>query len=144
MPRSKFIGAALVVGLFLGVACWHNMAAEDKDQPARGTNTANARVEAAKKVYEGSWEYYTQAPLEGHGDIEYYHDWSVRWMQAERDLSHTKAERIAALEGHLQRMRVWKERLEKGVKESRTESAYAASAAEFFRLEAEDWLAGAR
>jgi hypothetical protein len=64
-------------------------------------------------------------------------------MQAERDVSQTKADQIAALEGHLKRMQFWKELLDARVKDGEA-SKYAASAGEFFRLEAEDWLTAAR
>ena len=75
----------------------------------------------------------------GPGNVEYYHDWSVRWLHAERDLSRTKTEQITALEGHLNRMKLWKERLDDSVKEGAA-ATHEASAAEFFRLEADDWL----
>jgi len=130
--------------LGIAAAALYGTAAEERDKPGPGAATAKARRDAAKKVYEASWDVYVHDSQIGRGDIEYYHDWSVRWMQAERDLVQKKAERIAAVEGHLKRMQVWKERLDDGVKNGATRPLYEVSAAEFFRLEAEDWLAAAK
>jgi hypothetical protein len=113
--------------------------AAEKYQPDTNAPNAKARRDAARKVYETAWQRHVQSPDEGPGNVGYYHDWSVRWLHAERDLSRTKTEQITALEGHLNRMKLWKERLDDSVKEGAA-ATHEASAAEFFRLEAEDWL----
>jgi hypothetical protein len=121
----------------------YSSAAEEKDQPGDQAPNAKARRDAARKVYEGAWQHHVNSPADSPGNVEYYHDWSVRWLQAERDLSRTKADQVTALEGHLKRMKSWKDRLDFSVKEGEA-ATYEASAAEFFHLEAEDWLAAAR
>jgi hypothetical protein len=143
MRQRQFFGIALLVGATLIAAAWHGSAADEKVDPAPRAANSKARRDAAKKVYEGSWQHYVKDAESGRGEIEYYHDWSVRWLQAERDLSQTKREQIIALEGHLKRMQIWKERVDDSVKEG-TAPRYLASAAEFFCLEAEDWLAAAK
>jgi hypothetical protein len=141
MLRSNKVRIALVV-LGFAVAGWYCTAAEEKDAPIEGAANARARLDAATKVYEGSWKFHVQSPQSATG-LDYWHDWSVRWMQAEQDLGGTKADRIAAVKRHLDRMRIWRERVEKAVKEG-NEPIFAATAAEFFVLEAEDWLAAAK
>ncbi len=145
MPRRHYVPIVLVVGLAFVCAGLHSSAqdAQEKVQPSPNHASAQARRDAAKKVYEASWEIYVQLPQNAHTDVDYYHDWSVRWMQAERDLGKTKAEQITALEGHLKRMQFWKD-LQDGYRKKGQAGSDAPAAAEFFRLEAEDWLAAAK
>jgi len=139
MPGRNHVRIALL-GLGIAAAALCGTAAENKDQPGPGAATAKARRDAAKKVYEGSFEHLKSGSEGAHVDLAYYRDWSVRWMQAERDLSRKKAEHIAAIEGHMKRMRFWKEWFAK----DGTAPPYEAIAAGFFELEAEDWLAAAK
>lgn len=143
MPHRYHLRMALLVCLGLVAAGLYSSAAEQKDVSAGPTASAKARRDAAKEVYEGAWQRHLQEPERVPGDVVYFHDWSVRWLQAERDLGPTKAEQIAALEGHLKRMQFWKEFLHGEFKDGQIPK-YSLSAAEFFRLEAEDWLAAAR
>ena len=143
MLRPNYLRIALVVGLGLVAAGLHRLGAEEKNQPVSQSLTAQARRDAAKAVYEGSWQRHLQEPESVPGDVGYFYNWSVRWLQAERDLAPTKANQIAALEGHLKRMQFWKELLVRSVKDGMS-APYEASAADFFRLEAEDWLAAAK
>lgn len=139
MPRQNHLRVALFVCLGLIAAGMYRSAAAEKYQPDTNAPSAKARRDAARKVYESAWQRHVQSPNEGPGNVEYYHDWSVRWLHAEQDISRTKTEQVTALEGHLNRMKLWKERLDASVKQGAA-AAYEASAAEFFRLEAEDWL----
>jgi hypothetical protein len=145
MPQRKLYGVAFIVSLALIAAGWHTFAAEERetgeDEP-RAAN-AKARLEAAKKVYESTWQHHVQDPEAVPFNLDYYHDWSVRWLQAERDLSRTKAEQMAALEAHSRRMKSWKIKIARGVKEG-TVPGYQDTAAEFFCLEAEEWLVAAK
>ncbi len=143
MPRPTHIRMALIICLGLVAAAVYSSAAEEKDKPGKAAPNTKARRDAAQKAYEGAMQHHVQEPESAPGDVGYFHDWSVRWMQAERDLGRTKAEEIAALEGHLKRMETWKAMLDERVKQAGA-PVYSASAAEFFRLEAEDWLFEAR
>lgn len=142
MPRQQSLRIVLLVGVAI-IAAGLLSFGQEKDQPRRQSANARARRDAAKKVYESSWQVHVQSPEQGPGKVEHYHEWSVRWMQAERELSQTKADQITALEGHLKRMQFWQERLDALVKLG-DGAVYDASAAEFFRLEAEDLLAAAK
>jgi hypothetical protein len=143
MPRHKYVRLALFVCLGVIAAGVYSSAAEEKEKRGAQAPNAKARRDAAKMAYEGSFQHHLEQPEGMPGEVGYFHDWSVRWMQAERDLSQTKAERIAAVEGHLKRMQFWKELLDAKVKEGEAPK-YTASAGEFFHLEAEDWLTAAR
>src|SRR5947208_2781979 len=103
MPRHKYLRLALVVCLGVVAAGMYSSAGEEKEKAGAQAPSAKARRDAAKMVYEGSFQRHVEQPESMPGDVGYFHDWSVRWMQAERDLNPTKAEQIAALEGHLKR-----------------------------------------
>lgn len=143
MSHQNYLRIMLLLVCFGFVMAALHSSAEEKSRPDSQSATAEARRDAAKIVYEGSWQHYIQEPEAAPGGFDYYHEWSIRWMQAERDLSRTKAEEITAVEGHLKRMQLKKEMFDKMVREHMA-PPYAASAAEFFCLEAEDWLTAAR
>jgi hypothetical protein len=103
------------------------------------TGNAKARAAAARKVYEHLMERYKVDP-NFQNEPERSYLWSRRWMEAEREAAATKAGRVAAVEGHLERMKKW----EKIFKEGRERGIFSPAdvgAAEFYRLEADDWLA---
>ena len=143
MPQRKMLAVAVIVGLAIIAARWHGFAAEEKVDPAARAANAKARRDAAKKVYEASWQRHLHAPDDLPMDLTYFHGWSVRWLQAERDLGPSKAEQIAALEGHLKRMQFFKDLLDKAVQD-RQAPLYEADVGNFFVLEAEDWLAAVK
>ncbi|HEY2251009.1 MAG TPA: hypothetical protein VGH74_08105 [Planctomycetaceae bacterium] len=116
---------------------------QEKDKASPKSATAQARRDAAQKVYEESWQHYFQSPEDGIARWDDYNAWSLRWLQAERDLGRTKAEDIAAIEGHLKRVRARKEMVDKAVKDHLL-PPYASGEADFFVLEAEDMLTAAR
>ena len=143
MVRRTGLRFALLSVASLFIAAWYGFAGDEKAEPGPRAANAKARRDAARTVYEASWKHHVQAPDDRGADVVYFHDWSVRWLQAERDLGREKADQISALEGHLKRMQFWKEMLSQQVKE-RQAPAYEATAGEFFVLEAEDWLAAAK
>jgi hypothetical protein len=68
--------------------------------------------------------------------------WSVRWLHVQYEPGPTKAERIAALTDHLQRMTEQKELFDKYAKKSdATQVNNARSAINWYVAEAEVWLA---
>jgi cytochrome c5 len=142
MPSRNYIRIALLI---LGIAAFalYGIAAEKKDKAVHEMATAKARRDAARAVYEGTWQRCRVDPNSVSFEGGSFRDWSVRWMQAERDLSQKKADEITALEEHVKRMQFWKETLDDYVK-GQLAPPYAASAAEFFRLEAEEWLTAAK
>jgi hypothetical protein len=68
--------------------------------------------------------------------------WSVRWLNAQRDLASRKEEEMAALEDHLRRMQNLQRRVAALARELM--SPTEVQAAEYYRLEAELWLAQAK
>jgi RNA polymerase sigma factor (sigma-70 family) len=60
-----------------------------------------ARAKAAQKAYEAVWEAYK----EQRRQEEDVYQWSVRVLEIQRHGGASKAERVAALEKHLQRMK---------------------------------------
>jgi RNA polymerase sigma factor (sigma-70 family) len=117
-----------------------------------------ARVEAAHRAYETIWRDYQM----GRYDEETVYRWSLRWLSARRQASDKKAEHVAALKEHLQRM----EKLEKLAPKrwgfATKEPAYLTTrdgksilmkpppkldaetaVTRFYRIEAETWLAEA-
>jgi hypothetical protein len=108
--------------------------------PEKAAN-AKARAEAARKVYECMMERY-RLDAGFKFDPEQAYQWSRRWMEAEREAAGAKAGRVAAVEGHLERMKKWEKVMETDNAPGRhlySPGDYAA--AQFYRLEAEGWLA---
>jgi hypothetical protein len=122
-------------GLLLALAgtCLAGEPAPEKD------GNAKARAAAARKVYEHLLERYKLDP-NFQNEPERSYLWSRRWMEAERQAAGTKAGRVAAVEGHLERMKKWEKVFKEGV-ERGIFSPGDVAAAEFYRLEAEGWLA---
>lgn len=143
MPRVNNLQMALVLIFAAVLVTVCSFAAEEKGKPGALALNAQARREAARKVYEGMVRNPVEDPESVRYDLGDLHDWSVRWMQAERDLARTKVEKIAAIEGHLKRMEVRKSNLDTALQQRRA-AAYTAGVGEFFRLEAEAWLAEAQ
>jgi len=93
---------------------------------------AKAKVDAARKAYLS----IAQEFLEGKATVEQVHQWSVRWLNAQRDVSSKKPDQITALEGHIARM----QQLEKDAKEKyegRRGPVSDMFAAEYHRVDAE-------
>jgi len=72
------------------------------------------------------------------GKPEEVYTWSVRWLNAQRDMSDKKDDHIAALEGHFKRM---KELQEKVTDLRELLPAVETPAAAWYVAEAELWLA---
>jgi hypothetical protein len=97
-------------------------------------------MEAARDAYQFAWDEFKPFDL-SKGEGEKVYRWSRRWMEAERDLASTKAARVAAFQGHFQRMKKLEEEV-RGYTGS-TIPFQQLAATKFYRAEAEAWLAGA-
>lgn len=75
--------------------------------------------------------------------IEHTYVWSRRWVEAARDASDKKADQVAALQAHLERMQQLEESAERLVKSGAAVKTDAL-AAKFYRLEAQHWLSQAK
>jgi hypothetical protein len=127
--------AVLVMCLAAGAAGISGRA----ETPGPGSN-AKARAEAARKVYETLLERYRR---DGgfQLDPEKLYLWSRRWMEAEREVGTERAERVATVEKHLERMKKWEQMVEAARRQGLTFTEGDVAAAQFYRLEAEAWLA---
>jgi hypothetical protein len=100
---------------------------------------AEARYRAALKQYEETWTYYRQART----DVQPVYSWSRFVLTAQYDLSDHRANRIAALEAHQARMKKL-EALVKRVRRLGFGPSIDVGAVEYYRIEAEYWLAHER
>ena len=136
MLRRALFTAAVVGSLVLGADAELATAQDVADVK----ELAKERKDAARDAYEFLWDEFHPYELV-NGDGENVYRWSLRWMQAERDLATTQAEHVAALRAHWERMK----KLEAEV------HGYARGtipfqqmvATKYFRAEAEIWLAEA-
>src|SRR5262249_58231330 len=66
-----------------------------------GGRRLGARLDVARTAYEGYWQRF-QVGRENEQTVNL---WSRRWLQAQLDLSDTKADRDAALPAHQDRLK---------------------------------------
>jgi hypothetical protein len=100
---------------------------------------AEARYNAALKQFDLTWQYYQQSRVESF-DV---YAWSRLLLDAKRGVSGRQADQIAAYEEHLDRM----QKLETLIKKVRRLGFGRSSdvgASEYYRIEAEYWLAEAK
>lgn len=115
------------------------VAAEGKAADREGL--AKERLRAARHAYEVVWARFKPFDL-SKGDGEDVYRWSRRWMESERDFATTKAGRVAAVRGHVERMK----KLEQEVRmyARGTIPFRQLAATQFYRAEAELWLLAER
>ena len=132
-------GKTLATVGFLEIKLWDIPERAEQEVPA---NQLKAQVASARKVYDLSIMAYKAGAAKNY-DLESLYLWSVRWLNAERDLSDTPADRVAAAAAHLERMKtveaMAKQFVKGGVAEVRQEVA-----AEFYRVQAQLWLSRAK
>jgi hypothetical protein len=131
MPARKFLLLGLLLCLiFLGGSFAPSAPPEPKKSPP--WEVAKAKMEAARKTSQA----LAQEFLEGKATVEQLHQWSQRWLNAQRDITTKKTEQVTAYEAHVERM----QQLEKAA-QSRFESKRGQEsdihAAEYYRLEAQ-------
>ena len=114
-------------------------AAPDPETANAIARLALQRRDAARKTYEVLWIDYR----ERIAAQDALYRWSVRWLDAERELSDQEADQVAAYQGHFERMRDL-ERLIRRLRESAQTTIDEASAAAFYRTEAEMWVLQAK
>jgi hypothetical protein len=100
---------------------------------------AEARYNAALKQFDLTWQYYQQSRVESF-DV---YAWSRLLLDAKRGVSVRQADQIAAFEEHLDRMKKL-ETLIKKVRRLGFGRSSDVGASEYFRIEAECWVAEAK
>ena len=123
----------VLAGLLLAVLSFAPAPPADQTRIA---SLAEARLQAALKQYEETWAYYQQARIDSYQ----VYVWSKLILDCRREMAEKPAERLAALEDHLSRMKKL-EALIKKVRRLGFGRSYDVGASEYYRLEAELWLA---
>ena len=106
------------------------------DGPAVLSSLADARHHAAVRQYDETWAYYQQARIDSYQ----VYVWSRLMIDARREIGGKAADRITAIEDHLARMKAL-EALIKRIRKIGFGRSYDVGASEYYRLEAEFWLA---
>jgi hypothetical protein len=138
MTRHILLGFAVVLTLLLVVGGWN--ASAQKDPPSNSAKLLGEMRDAARNTYDLHWKHFKNA--QGL-DLEALHRWSRRWLEAERKVSNKKADQTAALQAHSDRMKEL-EKVAATLAKTGQGPQSAASAATYFRLEAELWVAQAK
>jgi hypothetical protein len=125
-----------LVVLWVGAA---SAAPPDAENGKRLAKLYKSRVEVARQMLDIVLKNYKDGNLPV---VEVPYRWSCRLVEAERQASPLKADRLASLQAHLDRMRDV-ERVARDRFRSRIISVDEVKAAEFYRIEAEIWLAEA-
>jgi hypothetical protein len=123
---------AQCAGFFLAVVSFAPAPVPDS---GRLSPLAVARHQAALKQYEVTWSYYQQARIDSYQ----VYVWSRLVLDSGREITDRPADRLAALEDHLSRMKKL-EALIKKVRRLGFSNSYDVGASEYYRLEAEHWL----
>ncbi len=124
-----------LVAVILGLVLAAGVKPVDSEASKATVRLAKGRLEAARKTYQVSWKNYRQR----HATADFLYLWSVRWLEAEKLVNAQSTEQLAALRGHLERMRQL-EQLITELHRARQATVDEISAAEYYRTEAELWL----
>jgi hypothetical protein len=124
----------LVVG---GVLFAARAAGPTRDKTVGAERLAKERLSAARRAYEAAWAKFKPFDL-SKGDGEDVYRWSHRWMESGRDTAISKAERVAALQAHFERMKELEQEVQMYVRSTIPIQQLAAT--QFYRAEAELWL----
>jgi hypothetical protein len=98
------------------------------------------RVEAVQRAYKESMDLYREGRTR---DVDRIYRWSQRWLEAEQESNDKKADRIAAAENHLRRMKQLED-LVRNVYKAGAAAPIELPAVEYYRLDAEVALSKAK
>jgi hypothetical protein len=130
---------AIILALVVGVASVGEPSQARADEPPSVADLMKAKADTARRAYEAS----VAALATGKADAERVYLWSHRLLEAQQDSSDKKADRLAALEGHLARMKDLRKLTEERYKQGVAIQADAL-AADYYIAEATLWLARAK
>jgi hypothetical protein len=130
---------ATVLALVVGVASMGEPSQARADEPPSVADLMKAKVETARRGYEAS----VAALATGKADAEKVYLWSRRLLEAQQDSSDKKADRLAALEGHLGRMKDLRKIAEERYRQGAAIHADVV-ATDYYVAEAALWLAQAK
>ena len=135
--RSRISPA--ILGLLLVVISFAPAGQGQEKQAPKTAALAEARYRAARKQFDLIWQYYQQSRVESF-DV---YVWSRLLLDARRSISKAPADRITALEEHLDHM-IKLEVLIKKIRRLGFGRSSDVGASEYYRVEAEYWLAEAK
>jgi hypothetical protein len=132
---------ALFAALLLGWTAPGLVAAAPEGDAAKTIAALSRdRVEAARKTYQTMYKNYTEGR---HVAEDTLYRWSLRWLEAEKQLAEKPADRLAAFKGHYDRMRELDRLIGKLQRAGQT-TVDQVSSVEYYRVEAELWLVQAK
>jgi hypothetical protein len=120
----------VVVGALFGATA----AGPTGDKAVSAKKPGEERLSAARNAYEVVWSKFKPFDL-SKGDGEDVYRWSRRWMESERDMAKSKAERVAALQSHFERMKKLEQEVQMYARGTIPIQQLAAT--QFYRAEAE-------
>jgi hypothetical protein len=127
--------ARMILAVSLLIAAAPIAQSQRQAEPGVPMDLLKAQVASARRAYEMSRLMFRERVP--NSDLENLYLWSVRWLNAERDLSKKPAERVAAAEAHLERMKAVEAMAKQLAKTEAGGERYPA-AAEFYRVQAPD------
>jgi hypothetical protein len=136
MSRSTKRQVLVLALILIGLSFAHAQAPAPRQEPSKLPPLAQARLKAAVKSYDETWAYYQQARIDSYQ----VYVWSKLILDCRRDMAEKPADRLAAFDDHLNRMKKL-ESLIKKVRRLGFGRSYDVGASEYYRLEAEYWLA---
>jgi hypothetical protein len=104
-------------------------------EPSQLSALADVRYQAAVKQFDETWLYYKQDRIDSYQ----VYVWSRIMLDCRRETARTPAERVAAIDEHLGRMKEL-ESLVKKVRRLGFGRSYDVGASGYYRAEAEYWL----
>jgi hypothetical protein len=138
MSFKRLLLPVLVIGFVFTRSAFAPPAPKEEKAPPPW-ELARAKLNAAQRTCMSlALEY-----LDGKATAEQVHQWSRRWMDAERDVSNKKADQLESLKNHVSRMRLLEQAAQERLQKRRG-LASDVPAAEYHRIEAELALSRAR
>jgi len=135
---GRHFGLVLALGMGLAIAHGALVRADPANQPSLA-DLAQARFDAANKLFDTAWSYYRQKAT----NTPFVYFASHRLLRSELDLSDKRDKRIAAYEHHLSRVKNLQALVAKVQALGRVNTLEATEVS-YYRAEAEYWLAQAR
>ena len=142
--RQRFLfTGALALGFFAAVLMGQSASQPAKTEPPKSASRLAAeRLAAAERVCKMLHDQTNGAPTI-HEGVEHTYLWSLRRMEAQRNVDAVRGDRLSALEAHAQRMRDFTARVAEMHKAGIT-TQFELASTQFYVAEAEELLARER
>jgi hypothetical protein len=134
---SAFTKNTIVISLFISFVVYSMTIDATAQEPQA---LLRQRLDAVRRAYKESYDLYREGRTR---DVDRIYRWSKRWLEAEREVTTTQSEQIAALEGHWRRMKQLED-LMRNLSKAGVTAVVELAAVEYYRLDAEVALSKAR